>query len=95
MIKRPSSIEVNFDFELEKLLKEIHYLQMPPFNLDLTDILKDKFSQLKDENKIRLYATRMRSIADKYNLIMKNIQNEEMALFEFRLSKIDNVNIKY
>lgn len=92
MVKRPRAIDVNFDFELEKLLKEIHYLKMPPFNMNLTEVLKDKFSQLKDENKMRLYATRMRSIADKYNLIMKNIQNEELSLFEFRLSKIDSVN---
>lgn len=51
--KRPNSLEVNLDFELEKLLKEIHYLTKPPFNMDLNGLLKDKFSQLKDENKLR------------------------------------------
>jgi hypothetical protein len=85
-------VEVNLDFELEKLLKEIHYLQMPPLSIDLTDVLKDKFNQLKDENRLRLYVTRIRSIANNYNIIMKNLQQEETALFEMKLSKIDAVN---
>ena len=92
MSKRPISIEVYLDFELEKLLKEIHYLKMEPLKIDLTDILKNKFNNLKDENLLRLYANRIRSIADKYNLIMKNIKGEELPLFEIKLNKIDNVN---
>jgi hypothetical protein len=51
--RRPASIEVNLDFELEKFLKEIHYLQMPPLNVDLKDILKEKFNNIKDENQLR------------------------------------------
>ena len=52
--KRPISIEVNLSYELEKLLKEIHYLKADPLNIDLTNVLKDKFSHLKDENLLRL-----------------------------------------
>lgn len=79
------------DYDLERLLKEIHYLQSDPLNIDLSNVLKDKFSQLKDENKLRLYATRIRSIANNYNTIMANIQPEETALFELKLNKIDHV----
>ena len=43
--------------------------------------------------KNRLYATRARLIADKYNLIMKNIQPEEIPLFEIKLNRIDSVSI--
>ena len=89
--KRPNSIEVNLDFELEKFLKEIHYLQMAPLNIDLRDILKDKFNNIKDENQLRLYATRVRLIANKYNIIMKNLQPEEVPLFESKLNKIDSI----
>ena len=91
LTKRPNAIDVNLDADLEKLLKEIHYLQMPPLNIDLADILKDRFSQLKDENKLRLYVTRIRSIANNYNVIMRNLQPEEIPLFELKLNKIDNV----
>ncbi len=93
LTKRPNAIEVNLDFELEKLLKEIHYLQMSPLSIDLSDVLKDKFNQLKDENKLRLYVTRIRSIANNYNIIMKNLQQEETALFEMKLNKIDSVSV--
>jgi hypothetical protein len=41
----------------------------------------------------RLNATRARLIADKYNLIMKNIQPEEVPLFEIKLNRIDSVSI--
>jgi hypothetical protein len=92
LVKRPNIVEVNLDYELEKLLKEIHYLNMPPLSINLTHILKDKFSQLKDENKLRLYVTRIRSIANNYNMIMKNLQPEEIPLFEMKLNKIDNVS---
>ena len=51
--RRPSSIEVNLDFELEKFLKEIHYLQMPPLSIDMKDLLKEKFNNIKDENLLR------------------------------------------
>lgn len=89
--KRPITIEANLSFELEKLLKEVHYLKSDPLNVDLTSILQDKFNNLKDENLLRLYATRVHSICDKYNLIMKNIQAEELALFEIKLNRIDAV----
>lgn len=91
LVKRPFAIEVNLSFELEKLLKEVHYLKSDPLRIDLTHILKDKFNNLKDENLLRLYATRIHSICDKYNLIMKNIQSEELALFELKLNRIDGV----
>ena len=51
--RRPTQIEVNLDFELEKFLKEIHYLQMAPLNIDLNYILKEKFNNIKDENQLR------------------------------------------
>jgi len=89
--KRPLAIEVNLSFELEKLLKEIHYLKSPPLSIDLTTILRDKFSNLRDENLLRLYATRVHSICDKYNLIMRNIRAEELTLFEPKLGRIDSV----
>lgn len=89
--KRPIAIEVNLSFELEKLLKEIHYLKANPLKVDLTNILQNKFNNLKNENLLRLYATRIHSICDKYNLIMKNIQPEELALFEIKLARIDHV----
>ena len=53
MSKRPTSIEVYLDLELEKLLKEIHYLKMKPLKIDLTRILRNKFHNLKDENLLR------------------------------------------
>ena len=53
MNKRPISIEVYLDLELEKLLKEIHYLRMEPLKIDLTSILRNKFHNLKDENLLR------------------------------------------
>ena len=89
--KRPIAIEVNLSFELEKLLKEIHYLKANPLKVDVTNILLNKFNNLKNENLLRLYATRIHSICDKYNLIMKNIQPEELALFEIKLARIDHV----
>ena len=66
---------------------------MEPLKIDLTNILKNKFNNIKDENLLRLYSNRIRSIADKYNLIMKNIKQEEIPLFEIKLNKIDSVNI--
>ena len=66
---------------------------MEPLKIDLKNILKNKFNNIKDENLLRLYANRIRSIADKYNLIMKNIKQEEIPLFEIKLNKIDSVNI--
>ncbi len=39
----------------------------------------------------RLFTTRLRAIVDKYNLIMKNIQKEDKALFDAKLNKIDEV----
>ena len=53
--KRPSSLEVNLDFELERFLKELHYLKQAPFNMDLTNLLKERFSKIKDENKLRSF----------------------------------------
>jgi hypothetical protein len=88
---RPNAIEVNLDADLEKLLKEIHHLKMPPLNIDLIEILKNKFVDLKDENLLRLHVTRARLIADKYNLILKNIEPEEVLLFESKLEKIDEI----
>ncbi len=67
---------------------------MPPLSIDLSDVLKDKFNQLKDENKLRLYVTRIRSIANNYNIIMKNLQQEETPLFEMKLNKIDSVRLR-
>ena len=67
---------------------------MSPLNIDLSDTLKEKFNQLKDENKLRLYITRIRSIANNYNIIMQNLQPEEVPLFEMKLNKIDNVIFK-
>lgn len=90
-VKRPSCLEVNLDFELEKFLKELHYLRKAPFNMDINSLLRDKFSEINDEHKLRLYATRMRSIVDKYNLIMKNIQAEEIPLLELKLNKMDQI----
>ena len=69
----------------------MHYLQMTPLSIDLSEILKDKFSKLKDENQLRLYATKIRSIANNYNIIMKNLQAEEIPLFEMKLNRIDAV----
>jgi len=51
--RRPSAIDVNLDFELEKLLKEIHYLKMRPFNIDISNVLKDKFKNIRDEGQLR------------------------------------------
>jgi hypothetical protein len=52
LIKRPTILDVNLDAELEKLLKEIHYLRMEPLSVDLADLLKGKFSRIKDENEL-------------------------------------------
>jgi hypothetical protein len=46
-------IEVNFDFELEKLLKEVHYLLLPPLKIELTDVGADGFMDLKNNFQLR------------------------------------------
>lgn len=51
--KRPTSIEVNLDFNLERLLKEIHYMRMQPLNIDLHNILNETFINLKDNYQLR------------------------------------------
>lgn len=51
--KRPSIIEVNLDFELEKLLKEIHYIynQLPKNELPIE--IEDMFNKLREKSKIQ------------------------------------------
>jgi hypothetical protein len=51
--KRPAIIEVNLDFELEKLLKEIHYIYFQLPNNELPIEMKDMFKKLREKNKIQ------------------------------------------
>jgi hypothetical protein len=55
----------------------------------------ERLNRKKNLSKFRLYANRIRLICDKYNLIMKNIQPEEVPLFELKLNKIDSVKIHH
>lgn len=52
-IKRPSAVEINLDFELERFLKEMHYLRMPPLNIELDNVNKEMLLNLKDDYKLR------------------------------------------
>ena len=88
---RPQTVHVNLDPQLLVLLREIHYLAQPPFDIHLPGPAREL---LRNTNvkQLRVTATRLETITSKYNSVMKTITDYELPLFERSLAKIDNVS---
>ncbi len=85
-----TTVQVNLDPELLSLLKEVFYLADPPFLVRLPDPARLLLRGIND-NLLRTTAARLETIVSRYNAINKNIQPNELALFERKLMKINEV----
>ena len=89
---RPQVIHVNLDPELLLLLREVHYLQQPPFAVRLQDSVRDLLRHT-DASALRTTAARLETIVAKYNAAMRSLVDFERPLFERKLGKIDHVSL--
>ncbi|XP_033641711.1 dynein beta chain, flagellar outer arm-like [Asterias rubens] len=87
---RPQIIHVNLDPELLLLLREVHYLQQPPFTIKLQDTVRDLLRNT-DSATLRTTAARLETIVSKYNSAMRSLVDFERPLFERKLGKIDHL----
>ena len=85
-----TTIQVNLDFDLLSLLKEVFYLSDPPFLVRLPDPARLLLRNI-DDNLLRTTAARLETIVSRYNAINQNIQHIEVPLFERKLAKINEV----
>ena len=87
---RPQVIEVNLDADLLTFLREMNYLQQPPFELGLQASAR-KLLRSTDARHLQVTATRLETVVSKYNTVMSTITEYELPLFERSLAKIDQV----
>ncbi|XP_022099208.1 dynein beta chain, ciliary-like [Acanthaster planci] len=87
---RPQVIHVNLDPALLLLLREVHYLQQPPFAVKLQDSVRDLLRHT-DAAALRTTAARLETIVSKYNAAMRSLVDFEQPLFERKLGKIDHL----
>ncbi|GFO25145.1 dynein beta chain, ciliary-like, partial [Plakobranchus ocellatus] len=87
---RPQVIHVNLDPQLLLVLKEIHYLSRPPFNIKLPEPAKELLRNTNSQD-LNVTATRLETIVSKYNTIMRTISAFERPMFERKLLQIDSL----
>lgn len=85
-----TTVQVNLDPDLLSLLKEVYYLADPPFLVRLPDPARLLLRSIND-SLLRTTAARLETIVSRYNAINKNIQPNELPLFERKLTKINEV----
>ena len=88
--KNSTIVQVNLDPDLLALLKEVYYLADPPFSVRLPDPARLLLRSVND-SRLRTTAARLETIVSRYNAIDKNIQPNEVPLFERKLAKINEV----
>jgi dynein heavy chain len=87
-------IQVNFDPDLLLLLREIHYLASPPFNVRLPDPVR-VLLRSTDDGLLRSTAARLDTIVSRYNSITATMESFEKPLFEQKMAKIEEVKLIY
>ncbi|GFS27875.1 dynein beta chain, flagellar outer arm [Elysia marginata] len=87
---RPQVIHVNLDPQLLLVLKEIHYLSRPPFNIKLPEPAKELCRNTNSQD-LNVTATRLETIVSKYNTIMRTVTAFERPMFERKLLQIDSL----
>lgn len=83
-------LQVNFDPDLLLLLREIHYLASPPFNVRLPDHVRILLRST-DNGLLRSTAARLDTIVTRYNSIIASMEEFEKPLFEQKMAKIEEV----
>ena len=85
-------LAVNIDSNLQQILKEVHYLQRPPLEKRLPDVIRALIRNT-DPALLQTNAARLSTVVSQYNIMIRTISDIEKPLFELKLSKIDQVNI--
>lgn len=83
-------LQVNFDPDLLLLLREIHYLASPPFNVRLPDQVRILLRST-DNGLLRSTAARLDTIVTRYNAVIASMKEYEKPLFEQKMAKIEEV----
>ncbi|XP_075240849.1 dynein beta chain, ciliary-like isoform X3 [Convolutriloba macropyga] len=83
-------LRVNLDQSLLLLLREVHYLSQPPFEVRMPDTVKEIIRSM-DFQTLRSLSARLEAIVAKYNYIMRSITPEERALFHRKLNIIEQL----
>ena len=65
------ALRVNLDPSLLVLLREVHYLSQPPFEIRMPDSVKDIIRSM-DFQTLRSLSARLEAIVAKYNYIMRS-----------------------
>lgn len=81
---------MNLDPSLLLFLREIHYLSQQPYNVPMPPAARQLLRNT-DPTPLNVMATRLETVACKYNTIMKMISDYERPLFERKLARIDQV----
>jgi hypothetical protein len=90
--ERPPVIHVNLDPRLLLLLREVRYLNQPPFNIRLPPAAKELMRNT-DSFELGVTATRLETIVSNYNSIMCTLTGFEKPMFERKLAQIDLVSV--
>ena len=72
------------------LLREVHYLAQPPFEVRMPDTVKEIIRSM-DFQTLRSLSARLEAIVAKYNYVMRSITREERALFHRKLTIIEQL----
>ena len=86
------AIRVNLDTHLQCLLREVHYLQRPPFDLRLTDTIRSLIRNI-DVSLLRTVAARLETVASHYNSIIRSVTSVERPLLETKVGEMEEVSI--
>lgn len=81
---------MNIDSNFQQVLKEVHYLQRPPLEIRLPDLIRSLMRNT-DPAVLQANAARLSTVVSQYNKMIRIISDVERPLFETKLSKIDQV----
>lgn len=84
-------MHVNLDPRLVGLLREIHYLSEEPFNVTLSPAART-LVRTTNAHDLRVMATRLETIVNKYNDVVRSITEYELPLFEKTVTAISEVH---
>eukprot|EP00794_Sanderia_malayensis_P011161 gene11161-12333_t len=83
-------LHVNMDDNLEEILKEVQYLQRPPFELRLPDSIRSLIRNT-DPSVLRTNAARLETVVSEYNAILRTISDIEKPLFEAKINAMEHL----
>lgn len=89
-LERPIMIFVNLDPSLLKLLREVKHLTSDPLALKIPRHIRHLVRDV-DASELALTATRLHTIASKYNAAMRMLTPQTKSLMERTLTKIDRI----